>query len=119
MGASSSAAKPLQPTVQPPTRLVDPGVRLWLVFAGAGTGLSVAGASTGAPRRGRRVLVRAPRAVLDLGRLFLLVRRESADVVLAVSDVPEPLESARQGLGRWAAHYEVRAVPVVQGRPPR
>ena len=118
MGATSSAAQPLQP-MQQPSRSFEDGVRLWLVFAGEGNGLSVAGASTGAPRRGRRVLVRAPRAVLEQGSLFLLVRREIADVVLAVSASPETLERTRQGLGRWAPHYEVRSVPVGQGRSPR
>lgn len=111
---ASDAAPVARPAVQRPGE-----VRLWLLFEGTGTQLRAAGASTTAPRRGRRVAVKVARAALDAGQLFLLVRREPADVVLAVSDSPEALERTRQGLGSAAGEYEVRAVPVVQGGAPR
>ncbi len=119
MTALSTAVSTPSHLGREPSRLVDDAIRLWLIFAGEGTALRAVGASTGAPRRGRRVAVRAPKAALGQGQLFLLVRREPADVVLAVSDKPEGLEKSREGLGKSAAQYEVRAVPVVQGPSPR
>jgi hypothetical protein len=50
--------------------------------------------------------------VLDTKELWLLARREPADVVLAVAASPEALERPRLELGRSALFYEVRAVPV-------
>jgi hypothetical protein len=109
MGGSTAASRAIEPQ---PVQPAAEKVRLWLVFEGTSGEHRAVGASTGAPRRGRRVAVRAPASVLQTRQLWLLARREPADVVLAVAAAPEELERPRLDLGRSALFYEVRAVPV-------
>jgi hypothetical protein len=90
-----------------------PIVRLWLAIEGPSGAARVVGAAQKAPRRGRRVEVAAPASVLQTRIIWLLVRKEPADVVLAVDESAEPLEARRAQLGKLAAQYQVIQVPLI------
>jgi len=92
-------------------------VRLWLIIDGPSGDARVVAASQRAPRRGRRVEVVAAASVLETRTIWLLVRKEPADVVLAVDISPEPLEARRQALGKLAAQYEIVQVPLIDRSP--
>ena len=92
-------------------------LRVWLIIEGpSGTGQVVAAAQR-APRRGRRVEVVVPAAALQTRKLWLLSRRDPADVILAVDVDPQPLEARRAALGKVAEQYQVVQVPLLE-RPP-
>jgi hypothetical protein len=93
-------------------------VRLWLINDGPSGAARVSAASQKAPRRGRRVEVSAPAAVLEQGSIWLLTRKEPADVVLAVDASPEPLEARRAQLGKVADQYEIVQVPLLERTRP-
>jgi hypothetical protein len=87
-------------------------LRLWLIIDGPSGAARVVAASQSAPRRGRRVEVTVADAVLETKTLWLLVRKEPADVILAVDLEQAPLEARRAALGKLASQYEVINVPL-------
>ncbi len=92
-------------------------LRVWLILEGPSGGGQVVAAAQRAPRRGRRVEVSVPQSALQTRKLWLLARREPADVILAVDVAPEPLEARRAALGKIADQYQVVQVPLLE-RPP-
>jgi len=77
----------------------------------------VTAVSVSAPRKGRRVEVLAPASVLENESVWMLARKEPADVVLAVDELPA-LEARREKLGPMAEHYAIFQVPLVDKLSP-
>jgi hypothetical protein len=88
-------------------------VQLWLIVEGPHGGARVTGVSRKSPRRGQRRPVVVSTRALAQGHVWLLARKEVAEVVIAADALPGPLEDRRSKMGALAEQYEVIQVPIV------